>query len=313
MKRLIVTLLAIYFSMPLAFAQSNTEKINHKVAAGQTLFFISKMYNVSISDIRKNNPQIQDDLIIKPDDVLVISVPKKAEVSGAKESYQTHTVETKETLYSISKKYNVSVDEIIRMNNLETPAIQIGQELRVKRLDVNNQAIFTPEKIEKKVEPAVVATPLETPVKKEPEQVKVKDPIVSEVPKNTETAATTDSHLLKLLYDSYESSGNTLKKDKGIANFLQQDDKNVYLALVNGVPAGEVIRVRNLMNNKVVYLKVLGALPAKDASNNVGLKISKAAATDLNVIEERFLAEWSWFEVKSDKKLNTKGMEFSDF
>jgi LysM repeat protein len=314
MRPFIATFIAIYFCSMALFAQQPTEVVRHTVTAGQTLFFISKLYNVSIDDIRKNNPSIGDDLIIRPDDELIIKAPVAAK-SLPGTTYETHTVQTKETLYSISKKYNVPVDEIIRLNNLETPAIQIGQELKIRALNVNKDAIFTAEKVEKKAtetpkpaQPAVAQAT--TPV----EAVKVKEPAVAvSEQKTVGSADKTDSQLLKLLYQSYEAAGNTLKKDKGIANFLQQEEKNVYLALVNGVPAGEVIRVRNLMNNKVVYLKVLGPLPAKDADKNVGLKISKAAADDLNVIEEKFLAEWSWFEVKAEKKLNTEGMQFSDF
>lgn len=44
----------------------------------------------------------------------------------------THTVAKGDTLYSISKKYSTTVDELIRLNNLEGNAISIGQVLKVK-------------------------------------------------------------------------------------------------------------------------------------------------------------------------------------
>lgn len=44
----------------------------------------------------------------------------------------THTVAQGETLYSISKKHNTTVDELIRLNGLNGNALSIGQVLKVK-------------------------------------------------------------------------------------------------------------------------------------------------------------------------------------
>lgn len=43
----------------------------------------------------------------------------------------THTVQPKETLYSISKKYGLSVDQVLQMNGLSSPNLSIGQVLNV--------------------------------------------------------------------------------------------------------------------------------------------------------------------------------------
>ena len=45
---------------------------------------------------------------------------------------ETHTVEKGDTLYSISKKYNLTVKELQEMNGLKDTNISIGQVLRVK-------------------------------------------------------------------------------------------------------------------------------------------------------------------------------------
>ncbi|RUA14720.1 MAG: N-acetylmuramidase, partial [Flavobacteriia bacterium] len=45
----------------------------------------------------------------------------------------THTVEKGETLYAISRKYDISVDEIKRLNNLNDNIISIGQVLNIRR------------------------------------------------------------------------------------------------------------------------------------------------------------------------------------
>lgn len=52
--------------------------------------------------------------------------------AGGQATDGTHEVVKGDTLYSISKKYNTTVDEIVRLNNLAGNAISIGQVLKVK-------------------------------------------------------------------------------------------------------------------------------------------------------------------------------------
>ncbi len=47
--------------------------------------------------------------------------------------YTLHTVEPKETLFAISKKYEVKVEELMQWNNLETTSLQQGQQLRINK------------------------------------------------------------------------------------------------------------------------------------------------------------------------------------
>ncbi|MEM1337922.1 MAG: glucosaminidase domain-containing protein [Bacteroidota bacterium] len=45
----------------------------------------------------------------------------------------THTVEKGDTLYGISRKYAISVDELMKLNNLDSTNIDIGQELNIRK------------------------------------------------------------------------------------------------------------------------------------------------------------------------------------
>ena len=62
-----------------------------------------------------------------------IELPKSPapEAESAILTEQYHTVEAKETLYAISKKYGVTVEDIQKWNNLADTGIQIGQRLIV--------------------------------------------------------------------------------------------------------------------------------------------------------------------------------------
>lgn len=310
MKQIILIFVPFFMLFGILNAQSTIELKRHEVQPGQTLFFISKLYDVSIDVIRKTNPEIENDLIIRPGQVLKIEQAVILDETPKDVKYVKHTVQSKETLYSISKQYNAGVDEIIRMNQLETPSIQVGQVLRVKEIKLEKEAIYAPDMLSKKEIEKVKAEKEITVDKKD--AVKFKDTPKDPIPEDV-SSPKTDSDLLKLLFDGYDAKDFTMKKEKGIGIFLEQDDNNVYLALVDGVKKDVVIRVRNLMNNKVVYLKVIGKLSPKDLEKNVSIKISKAAARDLNIIEDRFLAEWSWYEANSKSDEKKEPVFFDDF
>ncbi|MBD0333497.1 MAG: LysM peptidoglycan-binding domain-containing protein [Chitinophagaceae bacterium] len=51
--------------------------------------------------------------------------------------FVVHTVQPKETLYSITKKYDVSVDEVIKWNELQNQELKVGQQLRINKKSAN--------------------------------------------------------------------------------------------------------------------------------------------------------------------------------
>lgn len=122
-------------------AVDNASQINHIVEPKETIYGLSKKYNVSVEEIKSNNQELlKEGLKIGQ----VIRIPSKS-ILGSLESKTVneqknpeieikHKVEPKETLYSLSKKYNVSVDEIKQQNeSLLQKGLQIGQILIIKR------------------------------------------------------------------------------------------------------------------------------------------------------------------------------------
>lgn len=115
----ILTLILIN-AMLSACAQSTT----HKVSQGETLYNISKKYEVSIPDILAWNNLSSNELSLGQE--LIISPPKSSSVH-----LKIHIVAAGETLYSIAKKYNVTVEDIKKWNKLENESLSLGQELVV--------------------------------------------------------------------------------------------------------------------------------------------------------------------------------------
>lgn len=88
-----------------------------KVYKGDTLYSISRRYNVPIRDIIETNR-------ISPPYTLYVG--QTIRLPSAK----THTVAHGDTLYSISKKYNVDITTLSKLNNLRSPFIlSVGQKL----------------------------------------------------------------------------------------------------------------------------------------------------------------------------------------
>lgn len=155
--RKIVFVLFVVTSLQNAFSQ-DFELVRHQVQLGETVRMLSKKYKVEPSEIYRLNKFAVDG--ISKGMVLEILVPRKdapsvevaqetvmpeiAQNDNAPNNTQavalnetgesiSHTVAKGETLYSLSKKYNVTVD-VIKTQNEEAlkKGLQIGQVLIIK-------------------------------------------------------------------------------------------------------------------------------------------------------------------------------------
>jgi len=132
-------------------------EVNHKVLPKETLYSLARDFNVSVDDIKANNPEVaknglqigqvlkiltNKNVEVKQSTSVIKTISKKEVVdkpvttekkSSDDSSVITHKVEPKETLYSLSKKYNVTVDQIKEQNAaLLINGLQIGQVLEIK-------------------------------------------------------------------------------------------------------------------------------------------------------------------------------------
>ncbi|RYJ39516.1 NLP/P60 protein [Flavobacterium anhuiense] len=163
--RLIIVL--FFFSVG-AFAQDNF--IKHKISQGDNLSVIAKKYGVKVKDIANANPNAPK--ILKLNSILLIpnknkttakAKSKNVEVADANVSTitasGTHEVASKETLWGISKKYNVSVGDLKKANpSLESEGLKIGQQINIPS---NNVASNSTSQNETPVNSEVVSTDVE--------------------------------------------------------------------------------------------------------------------------------------------------------
>lgn len=149
---------------------NTTDFIQHKVKNKQTLFAISHKYKVSQEDIEKSNPDVknglQEGMILNiPDSAEIkkkIAAEKeqiltyKTEVSSGKQKIITYQVKQSETLYSICKRFNADIDEVIRLNPGSENKISVDSELKIPmNSNISKQKEPQKEKIERELKSTV--------------------------------------------------------------------------------------------------------------------------------------------------------------
>lgn len=117
----------------------------HIVKKGENLHQLSQKYDVSITTLKYLNnlktTRLKPGQKLKLTDKGIENRPNSVEnptgtnlqkKQNDKHTLLTHTVKKGETLYSISRKYNMSVNNLKRLNKMFTNTIEIGQKLKVK-------------------------------------------------------------------------------------------------------------------------------------------------------------------------------------
>jgi LysM repeat protein len=125
----------------------------HTVEKGETIYGISKKYNVKPDAIIIANPQSKDG--IKQGDKLKIPVAEsstKVNPPVSTEEMIIHTVEKSETIYGITKKYGITEEELLKHNPDAKNGLSIGMQLRIPK---KGKTIKETIVIEKPVVPAV--------------------------------------------------------------------------------------------------------------------------------------------------------------
>jgi LysM repeat protein len=111
-----------------------TNTTYHIVQTGETLYRISKMYGVTVQQLQAWNNGVSPSslsigqrLIVSGGSAAVPRTP--APVTNS--SY--HTVQRGDTLYNISRRYNMSVEQLASLNGLYPPypALSVGQKLTI--------------------------------------------------------------------------------------------------------------------------------------------------------------------------------------
>ena len=104
------------------------------VKAGDTLYSIAKKFNTTVDEIKRLNNLTSNTLSIGQ----VLRIPNSSSDNVPETPIGTYTVKAGDTLYGIANKFNTTVDEIKRLNNLTSNTLSIGQVLKIPNLSNDN-------------------------------------------------------------------------------------------------------------------------------------------------------------------------------
>ena len=257
---------------------------SHIVKSSETLYSISRQYNVPVADLRKWNNLSDDNIAVGQK--LVINTTNESSVQSTYQlsnstnapsaaGRKTHTVAASQTLYSISRMYNVTTDEIREWNRLEGNSLSIGQVL-------------------------IVSAPSSSIVRSQESNSSMLPTSGSQdnVPKDSTLPSANELNNNKPLpaetTEAIEEPGEKIVQ-KGMAELVENPtDTKKYLALHRNAPIGTIMQVRNEMNNQTVFVRIVGSIPPTGDNAKVILQISKKAYDRLGAVDSRFPVEISY-------------------
>lgn len=106
----------------------------YTVKAGDSVWRIAQSHGVSMDDLVKWNNI--SNFTIHPGEVLILKQPTQAPYSGL----TTHTVQAGESVWLIAQKYGITMDELVKWNNISNFAIHPGQRVITGHKPTNAEA-----------------------------------------------------------------------------------------------------------------------------------------------------------------------------
>jgi LysM repeat protein len=247
----------------------------HIVAEKETLFSISRQYGVAIDELKQWNNLSDDalalgqELVIKKNSTPALATPP----TDIKSVRTVHTVAAKETMYSITRQYGITAVQLREWNNLQNDELKIGQTLYVAQPMYNQTTV-----------PVTTQTKVQTQVQ----------PVVSNNPPLIITPSIENTPTIKI---SESVRGTNEIVEAGLAELIEGTDGNrKYLALHRTAPVGTILKIRNEMNGREVFVRVMGKLPDTALTDKLVIKISKSAYDRLGAIDPRFRVEVTYYK-----------------
>ncbi len=128
--------------------------INYTVKKGDTLYSISKNFDIDVNLIIKDNGLETNELKLGQ----LLRIRSSEEIDEVEECFGedfspissmnviNYTVKKGDNLYNLAKKYNTSVSNILGLNNLTSSSLSIGQILKIPSNNMVNENIYVVKK-----------------------------------------------------------------------------------------------------------------------------------------------------------------------
>jgi len=140
--------------------EEKKEEVYYTVKKGDTLFSIARRYGMSVEELKilnhlkGNSLKIGQKLLVKVESTqgfIERGISERKEVGNLSEEtstqgYKFHTVKEGETLYRLSLMYGVPLEELRRVNNLQSDILFVGQKLKIPQVAKLEETPFVLEK-----------------------------------------------------------------------------------------------------------------------------------------------------------------------
>lgn len=302
--------------------------VRHMIDQGQTLFSISRQYEVSVQEIKELNPERDVNQLAIGDTLRIPMFPTLSR--GQK---VLHIVQEGETLYRLARQYEVTTDDIKTWNALGTNPLRIGQSMVIYQplpekkmpdperyvthqvaegetlyaiarayqeplVELMQRNELTTENI-KLGQTLIIRekNPMPIPnVNVEPTASTVSTP--SRRISRTEAARQEKERYERIRREEEETIASYKKvSNNGFASVIEGNlNTKKYLALHRTAPVGTILRVRNEMNDMNIFVRVVGKLPDTGVNNKLEIRLTQSAYDKLGGINERFPVEITYIE-----------------
>ena len=243
--------------------------ILHRITPKESYYSLGRKYGVNpaaIIDYNRNKALAIGTLVKIPTQRIFIStittVGSPLNLPIATDDVLEYVVKPKETLFSISKKFSVPIQELKDFNKLKTTSLKVGQVIKIKgRVEpvlINNTV----------VQPIAVNTIFKTDTTKTP----------------MAESAELDRKLPAAKYGLREI------KEKGLATWIEEAelDAGRMLALHPSAPIGTIIKITNPMTQKSTFAKVVGKFTENESTKGAIIVLTKTAAELIGAVDRRF-------------------------
>jgi LysM repeat protein len=193
--------------------------------------------------------------------VVAQNVPVVSQVTPptvtADANVQQYKVSAGETLYSIAKRFNTTVDDIVKLNNLPNSTAVSGQLLKIK---LNSANVPAP-------------VPLAPPV----------------VVKTDSFSYSSPQDSMNAVKFGANKFGLFEKAEKGVAVSMTEEglDPSKKLALHRTAPVGTVIKITNPMTGKTTFAKVVGRFTDSESTKDAIIVVTKNVADSIGALDKR--------------------------
>lgn len=299
MKKILALLLFVGASA--LYAQQKT----HTVQAKETVYGISKQYGVSQEELYKANPKIEKngihpgDLIVIPGKGTTTTKPTEtntqtttSNVKTSDDNYQYITIEPKETVYNLTKKYKISEETLNSLNpQIKERGLEVGDVIKLPK-DVTNKVFSVPKgthlikkgetlyTLAKQYNVSVDDLYAENPAL----QTGVKEGMVITIPKKSGSVVIEENTINYVVQNGDSAYGILEKYNTNLDELLRLNPD-----LINGLKAGMTLKIPLQKNAKIIKYGTAGKLKRAndneinvvimlpfDVANNPQLKNSQA-------------------------------------